>query len=71
MTFSCELVVNNLKERKNFPDQMNRNGLDLIFARHDWNCSAMKNIRYHNSTVKEVILLNSLQVQEGFFLAKK
>ena len=71
MTFCCELVVNNLKERKHFLDQMNRNGLDLILARHDWNCSAMKNLRCHNSTVKEVILLNSLEVQEGFFLGRK
>ena len=36
--FSCGAVVNNLKGRKLFSDQMNRNRFDPIFTRRDWNC---------------------------------
>ena len=35
--FSCGLVVNNLKGRKFFFDQMNRNRFDSISARRDRN----------------------------------
>ena len=35
--FSCGLVVNNLKDRKFFFDQMNRNRFDSISARRDRN----------------------------------
>ena len=39
--FSCGSIVNNLKDRKLFFDQMNRNGFDPISARRDWNCCTM------------------------------
>ena len=39
--FSCGLVVNNLKDRKLFFNQMNRNRFDPISARYDGNCSIM------------------------------
>ena len=35
--FSCGLVVNNLKDRNFFFDQMNRNRFDSISARRDRN----------------------------------
>ena len=44
--FSFGLVVNNLKERQRFSDQMNRNRFDLILARHYWNCSTIDNLRW-------------------------
>ena len=53
--FSCESVVNNLKEGKSFSDQMNRNCFDLILVRSDWNCSTMENLRCLNSAVDETI----------------
>ena len=43
--FSYGSVVNNLKERKLFSDQMNRNRFDPIPARRDWNCSIVQNLR--------------------------
>ena len=46
--FSCESVVNNLKEKK-LPAQVNRNRLDLILAGRYWNCSTMENVRSLNS----------------------
>ena len=39
---SCGSVVNNLKKRQLFSDQMNRNHFDLILARRYWNCSHKK-----------------------------
>ena len=39
--FSCGLIVNNLKDRKTFFDQMNRNCFDPISAWRHWNCSTM------------------------------
>ena len=39
--FSCGSVVNNLKDRKVFFNQMNRNPFDAISARRYWNCSTM------------------------------
>ena len=41
--FSCEVVVNNLKEKKP-PAQVNRNRLDLILASRYWNSSTMENL---------------------------
>ena len=35
--FFCGSVVNNFIERQLFPDQMNRNCLDLILDRYYWN----------------------------------
>ena len=43
MIFSCEFVVNNLKEKK-LPAQVNRNRFDLILASCYWNCSTMENL---------------------------
>ena len=40
-----ESVVNNLKERQLFSDQMNRNRFDLILARRYYNCSPIENLR--------------------------
>ena len=53
--FSCVSVVNNLKNRKQFYDQMNRNPFDPILARHNWNCFTMKKLRCLNSAVNEII----------------
>ena len=39
--FFCGSVVNNLKDRKLFFDQLNRNRFDPISARRDWNCSTL------------------------------
>ena len=39
--FSYGSLANNLKGRKLFFDQMNRNRFDPISARRDWNCSTM------------------------------
>ena len=36
--------ANNLKDRKLFSDQMNRNRFDSILARHNWSCSTMYTI---------------------------
>ena len=46
--FSFGLVVNNLRERQRFSDQMNRNRFDFILARRYWNCSTMNNQRCRN-----------------------
>ena len=39
--FSRGSVVNNLKDRKRFCDQMNKNRFDPIPTRCNWNCSTM------------------------------
>ena len=39
--FSCGSLVNNLKDKELFSDQINRNRFNPIFTRHDWNCSTM------------------------------
>ena len=48
-------IVNNLKGRQLFPDQIKRNHFDLILARHYWNCSITENLRCLNSVVNEMI----------------
>ena len=73
MTFTCELVLNNLREKKNFPAQMNRNCFDLILARSYWNCSTMENLRCLNSAVSavnELILLKQFGAARKLFLDK-
>ena len=52
--FSCGQAVNNLKDKELFSDQMNSNHFDPIFARRNWNCFTMKNLRYLNSDVNEI-----------------
>ena len=52
--FSYGPVVNNLKERQLFSDQMNRDYIDLILARHSWNCSTIENLRCLNSAANEI-----------------
>ena len=72
MTFTCESVVNNLRE-KLFPAQMNRNRFDLILARNYWNCSTMENLRCLNSAVSavnELILLKQFGAARKLFLDK-
>ena len=73
MTFTCESVVNNLREKKFFPAQMNKNRFDLILARSYWNCSTMENLRCLNSaasTVNELILLKQFGEARKLFLDK-
>ena len=53
--FSYEWVVNNLKKKQLFSDQMNRNRFDLSLARRYWNCSTIENLRYPNPAVNEII----------------
>ena len=53
--FSCGLVVNNLKDRKRLPNQINRNRLNPILIRHEWSYSTMQNLRCPNSAVNELI----------------
>ena len=53
--FCYGLVVNKLKDRKLFSDQMNRNRFDLILARRNWNYSTMRNLRSLISAVNEII----------------
>ena len=53
--FSFGSVVNNLKERQRFTDQMNRNRFDLILATRYWNCSTIENRRCLDSIVNEMI----------------
>ena len=53
--FSCGSVVNSLKERQLFSDQMNRNRFNLILARRYWNCSTIENLRCLNSVVNEIL----------------
>ena len=48
--------VLNLKERKLFPDQINRNHIYLILGRRDRNCCTMENLTCLNSSVNETIL---------------
>ena len=42
MIFSCELLVNNLKEKK-VAAQINKNCFDLILAKRYWSFSTMEN----------------------------
>ena len=51
--FSYEPVVNKLKERKLFSDEMNSNHFGLNLARRHWDCSAKKNQRCLNSAAKK------------------
>ena len=53
--FSCESVVNNVKEKK-LPAQVHRNRLDKILASRYWNCSTMENLRCLNSAVSAVMM---------------
>ena len=53
--FSWESVVNNLKERQIFSNQMNINCLDLILARPSWNCSTVGYLRCLNPVLNETI----------------
>ena len=55
MIFSCESVVNNLKEKK-LPAQVNRNRFDLILASRYWKFSTKENLRYFNSDVSAVMM---------------
>ena len=73
MIFTCELVVNNLREKKIFLAQMNRNRFDLILARSYWNCSTMENLRCLSSAVSavnEIILLNQCGAAKKLFSDK-
>ena len=73
MIFTCELVVNNLREKKIFLAQMNRNRFDLILARSSWNCSTMENLRCLSSAVSavnEIILLNQCGAARKLFSDK-
>ena len=73
MTFTCESVVNNLREKKSFPAQMNRNRFDLILVRSYWNCFTMENLRCLNSAVSpvnELILLKQFGAARRLFLDK-
>ena len=51
--FSYEPVVNKLKERKLFSNEMNSNHFGLNLARRHWDCSAKKNQRGLNSAAKK------------------
>lgn len=51
----CGSVVNNLKGRKIFTDQINRNSIGIIRAWYGWNCSAKENLRCRKSAVNETI----------------
>ena len=53
--FSCASVVNNLKKRQLFSDQINRNHFDLVLARHYWDCSTIEDPRCLNSALNEMI----------------
>ena len=44
--FFCEQVVNKLKGTELFPDQINRNHLDLVVVRCIWNNCTMESLRY-------------------------
>ena len=73
MTFTYESVANNLREKKFFPAQMNRNRFDLIVTRSYWNCSTMENLRCLNSAVSavnELILLKQVGAARKLFLDK-
>ena len=68
MSFTFELLVNNLREKNFFPAQMNRNRFDLVLARSYWNSSTMENLRYLNSVVSavnELILLQQFGEHES------
>ena len=67
--FSCGSVVNNLKDRKPFFDQMNRNHFDPISSRRDWNCSTMLNqvalklcCKWNNGALRQVLTVCSYHV---------
>ena len=73
MTFTCELVINNLRDKKCFLAQMNRNHFDLILAWSYRNCSTMENLRCLNSAVSaviELILLKQFGAARRLFLDK-
>ena len=73
MTFTGESAVNNLREKKFFPAQKNRNCLDLVPATSYWNCSTMENLRCLNSVVSaviELILLKKFGAARKLFLDK-
>ena len=73
VTFTCEPVVNNLRENKFFLAQMNRNHFDFILARNYRNCSTMENLRCLNSSVSaanELILLKQFGAARKLFLDK-
>ena len=53
--FSFGSVVNTLKERQRFPDQINRSRFYLILARYYWNYVAIDNLICLNSVVNEII----------------
>ena len=69
MIFTCESVVNSLREKKLCPAQMNRNRFDLILGRSYWNCSIMDNVRCLNA-VNEIILLNHCGAARKLFSDK-
>ena len=68
MTFTCEPVVSNLREKNFLGAQMNRNRFDLILARSYSNCSTMENLRCLNSAVSAV---NELILLKQFGAARK
>ena len=51
--FSCDFFHCgiNMKDRKCFSDQMNRNHFDPILARCDWSCSTIENLKCLNFAV--------------------
>ena len=57
LDFSCDFFYYcvNIKDRKCFSDQINRNPVDIIFARRDCICSTTKDLRSLNSAVNKLI----------------
>ena len=55
LEFSCGYVAYNLKGRKLFSDQMNRNCADLILGMHNRNCCTVGNLRCLDSAVNETL----------------
>ena len=73
MIFAYESIVNNLREKKLCPAQMNRNRFDLILGRSYWNCSTMDNVRCLNSAVSavnKIILSNQCGAARKLFSDK-
>ena len=73
MTFTCKSVLNNLREKKFFPAQMNRNRFHLVLARGYRNRSTMENLTCLNSAVSavnELILLKQFGAARKLFLDK-
>ena len=55
MIFSVDfLTTENMKDRKHFRDQIDRNPFDLILTRRDWRCSNLVNLRCLNFAVNEI-----------------